>query len=65
MPAPPEPHRDHRTIGSFKRTFNAAVLLLVSRRTPPVLRVPGVVVLGLVVLAGHDHHVLRALAQMF
>ena len=27
-----EPHRDQRTIGSFKRTCNAAVLLWVANR---------------------------------
>jgi hypothetical protein len=28
---PPEPCRDQRTISSFKRTFNSAVLTLVAR----------------------------------
>lgn len=32
MTSRPEPHRDQRTIGSFKRTFNAAILLWVARR---------------------------------
>jgi hypothetical protein len=32
MTSRPEPHRDQRTIGSFKRTCNAAVLLWVARR---------------------------------
>jgi len=32
MTSRPEPHRDQRTIGSFKRTSNAAVLLWVARR---------------------------------
>ncbi len=32
MNSRPEPHRDQRTIGSFKRTCNAALLLWVARR---------------------------------
>jgi hypothetical protein len=28
----PEPHRDQRTIGSFKRTCNAALLLWIANR---------------------------------
>jgi hypothetical protein len=32
MSGRPEPHRDQRTIKSFKRTFNAAVLLWVGAR---------------------------------
>lgn len=32
MTSRPEPHRDQRTIGSFKRTCNAAILLWVARR---------------------------------
>lgn len=31
MDHPVEPYQDHRTIGSFKRTFNATVLLRASR----------------------------------
>jgi len=31
--ARPEPHRDQRTIGSWKRTINAAVLIYVTNRT--------------------------------
>ena len=30
---PPQPHRDQRTIGSFKRTCNAALLLWIANRT--------------------------------
>ena len=36
MPAAREPHCDQRTIGSFKRTFNAAILLAVARRAPAI-----------------------------
>ena len=32
MTSRPEPHRDQRTIGSFKRTCNAALLLWVAAR---------------------------------
>lgn len=32
MTSRPEPHCDQRTIGSFKRTCNAALLLWVARR---------------------------------
>lgn len=32
MPTPPEPARDQDTIGSFKKTFNSAILTLVTRR---------------------------------
>ena len=32
MTSRPEPHRDQCTIGSFKRTCNAALLLWVARR---------------------------------
>ena len=32
MTSRPVPHRDQRTIGSFKRTCNAALLLWVARR---------------------------------
>lgn len=32
MTSRPEPHRDQRTIGSFKRTCNAALLIWVDRR---------------------------------
>lgn len=32
MTSRPEPHRDQRTIGSFKRTCNAALLLWVARQ---------------------------------
>lgn len=32
MPAPPEPHLDQRTIGSFKKTCNAALLLWIANR---------------------------------
>jgi hypothetical protein len=32
MTSRPEPHRDQRTIRSFKRTCNAALLLWVARR---------------------------------
>lgn len=37
---PLEPHQDHRTIGSYKRTFNAAVLLYAARprATEPAAR---------------------------
>jgi hypothetical protein len=31
MPSRPEPHQDQRTISSFKRTFNAALLLRAAR----------------------------------
>jgi hypothetical protein len=30
-PPPPEPCRDQKTISSFKRTFNSAILTLVAR----------------------------------
>ena len=32
MSSGPEPHRDQRTIGSFKRTLNAALLMWVDGR---------------------------------
>lgn len=59
MTSRPEPHRDQRTIGSFKRTCNAAILLWVARRAeqpaprgllrPP--RVMAATALGAVLLA--------------
>lgn len=55
----PEPHRDQKTIGSFKRTINAALLLLVAgwaSRPPP--RRFGLVVAAVAgagaVATGHD-----------
>jgi hypothetical protein len=32
MPSPPQPHRDQRTIASFKKTCNAALLMWVANR---------------------------------
>ncbi len=59
----PEPYRDQRTIGSFKRTVNAALLLLVAgwASRPPPRRSLGLVVAVAVTAAvatGQDPRVL-------
>jgi hypothetical protein len=50
----PEPHRDPKTISSFKRTINAAILILVAKdRRPParvgVFKLGGAVIVAAVV----------------
>lgn len=53
----PEPHRDQRTIGSFKRTFNAAVLLLVAgivNKPRPRRSLGLAAVVAAAAVAGHD-----------
>ena len=64
MTSRPEPHRDQRTIGSFKRTCNAALLLWVARRAeqpaPSVPRRPARLLAaaaagGVLVALGVDH----------
>jgi hypothetical protein len=66
----PEPHRDQRTIGSFKRTCNAAILLWVARRaeqpTPqgplrPARLMAGAAVCAVLLAAGVDPSSLPAL----
>lgn len=52
MTSRPEPHRDQRTIGSFKRTCNAAFLLWVARRAEqPAPRGPARLMAGAAVVA--------------
>lgn len=52
MAPKPEAHRDRTTIKSFKQTFNAAMLILVSKpRTPKrggTARTSAIIVIGLV-----------------
>ncbi len=67
MTGRPEPHRDQQTIGSFKRTVNAALLLLVATRAsrPPPRRSIGVVLAAIAAGAVATGHDLRPLLQAF
>lgn len=51
---PPEPCRDQETISSFKRTLNAALLIIVTRRGNA--RQHGTVLTTVAVLVGWHFH---------
>ncbi len=60
MAGNPEPHRDQRTISSFKRTCNAALLLWVAghvnqpRRPGRVIAAGGVAACVVLLATGHN-----------
>lgn len=63
MPGPPQPHQDQRTIASFKKTCNAALLLWVANRASqaaprsrarPARLAAGVAAGAVLIALGHD-----------
>jgi len=51
MAVGPEPHRDLYTISSYKRTINAAILMLAARGRPPAPKGRGAAkAMGLIVV---------------